>query len=303
MVKHVVVGAGPVGRETARLLGQRGDDVRLISRSGTSVAHSRVDAIALDACDYDALARASEGAEVLFMCAMAPYHRWPAEFPPIMEGVTRAVEKTGARLVVAGNTYGYGEHAPSQLSPDLPLKPTTVKGRVRAAMWERALSSWVPALEVRASDYLGEGAVSLFTLAVVPQILAGEEAAIPGDPDAIHPWSFTKDVARTLVAASSYAGEWNRAFHVPSQHATPRELAARFAAFAGAPAPNLRALSEPELRSLAEKDPIMREVEEMAYLLRESSMMDASETTQLLGIVASPLDDMVSDTLQKGAGR
>ncbi|WP_159587706.1 NAD-dependent epimerase/dehydratase family protein [Chelativorans xinjiangense] len=298
MAKYVVVGAGPVGCETARLLAERGDDVRLISRSGTGLAHSRVHAVALDARDADAIARASQGAEVLFMCAMAPYHQWPAEFPPIMEGVARAAERVGARIVVAGNTYGYGEGAPSQLSHDLPLKPTTVKGRVRVAMWERALSSSVPALEVRASDYLGKGAVSLFTLAVVPHVLAGEEAAIPGNPNAVHPWSFTKDVARTLVAASSYSGEWNRAFHVPSQHATPRELAARFATLVGAPTPRLREFSEPELRSLAENDPVMREVEEMVYLLEESSVLDASETTRLLGIVASALDDMVSDTLR-----
>jgi nucleoside-diphosphate-sugar epimerase len=298
MAKYVVIGAGPVGRETARLLAERGDEVRLISRSGTGVAHSPVDAVALDARDADAVARASEGAEVLFMCAMAPYHLWPAEFPPIMEGLTRAAESVGARIVVAGNTYGYGEGAASQLSHDLPLNPTTVKGRVRVAMWERALSSSVPAIEVRASDYLGKGAVSLFTLAVVPHVLAGEEAAIPGNPNAIHPWSFTKDVARTLVAASGYSGGWNRAFHVPSQHATPRELAARFAALAGAPAPRLRKFSEPELRSLAEEDPIMREVEEMVYLLEESSVLDASETTRLLGIVASTLDEIVRDTLR-----
>jgi nucleoside-diphosphate-sugar epimerase len=298
MVRHAIVGAGPIGRETARLLAERGDEVRLISRSGTSAAHSGVDAIALDARDTNAVARAAEGAEVLFMCAMAPYHQWPTEFPPIMEGVAGAAEKTGARLVIAGNVYGYGENAPSQLSPDLPMSPTTVKGRVRAAMWKCALSSSVSAIEVRASDYLGAGALSLFTLAVVPLILSGEETAVVGDPDAVRPWSFTKDVARTLVAVSGYAGEWNRAFHVPSQHATARELAARFAAAAGAPAPRMRALSEPELHSLAEKDPIMREVEEMAYLTQRPSVLDASETIRLLGIAASSLDEMVSDTLR-----
>lgn len=41
----------------------------------------------------------------------------------------------------------------------------------------------------------------------------------------------------------------------------------------------------------------MREVEEMTYLLAKPSILDASETTRLLGILASPLDDMVRDTL------
>lgn len=297
MAKQIVVGAGPVGRETARLLAEKGDEVCLVSRSGTSVPHARIETIALDASNGDALCRLGDGAEAFFMCAMAPYDRWPAEFPPIVEGVASAAESVGARLLVVGNPYGYGEHAPSQLTPDLRLKPTTVKGRVRVAMWERALSSRAPALEIRAGNYLGEGAISMVSLMLLPRLLAGEQAVIPGEPDALHPWTFTKDVARTLVAASGYTGEWNRAFHVPSQHATPRELATRFAAIAGAPAPDLRAFTRDELRALAEQDSIMREVEEMTYLLAKPSILDASETTGLLGILASPLDDMVRDTL------
>jgi nucleoside-diphosphate-sugar epimerase len=298
MAKQVVVGAGPVGRETARLLAERGDDVRLVSRSGTGVPHARVEAIALDAGNGDALSRVGDGAEVFFMCAMAPYDRWPAEFPPIMNGVASAAETVGARLLVVGNTYGYGEHAPGQLTPDLPLAPTTVKGRVRVAMWERALSSPAPAIELRAGSYLGQGAISMVALMMLPRLLAGEHAVIPGNPDALHPWTFTKDVARTLVAASGYTGDWNRAFHVPSQHATPRELAARFAAIAGAPTPDLRAFALEELHALGEKDSIMREVEEVTYLLAKPSILESSETTRLLGIVASPLDDMVRDTLR-----
>src|SRR5882757_6914032 len=48
---YVVVGAGPVGRETARLLGEEGHDVILTSRSVGSNAPRNVRAIQADATD------------------------------------------------------------------------------------------------------------------------------------------------------------------------------------------------------------------------------------------------------------
>lgn len=298
MAVFVVVGAGPVGRETARLLAAGGDEVRLISRRGVAADAGNISGVALDAVDGEALARISASAEAIFMCAMAAYTRWPADFPPIMDGVALAAEKTGARLVVLGNIYAYGEGAALTLTPAASLAPTSVKGLVRARMWERALASKVPAVEVRASDYLGEGAGSLFTLAALPRLLAGEPVSWPGNLDMPHAWTFTKDVARTLVAAARYQGDWARAFLVPSQYATVRDLGARFADLAGAPPPDLRALSRDELRVLAEGDELMREIEDVSYLFNQPWTLEASDTEKLLGISASSLDAMISDTLQ-----
>lgn len=299
MTLSIVVGAGPVGRETARLLAAEGNEVRLISRSGVGQIIDGVRSVALDASDGEAFTAISVGAEAIFMCAMAPYYRWLTDFPPIMEGVATAAEAIGVRLVVLGNIYGYGEGAESPLTPETPLRPTSVKGRVRTAMWERALASGVPTLEVRASDYIGEGASSLFTLMALPPLLAGKPTAMPGDLDALHAWSFTKDVARTLVAASHYSGDWGRAFHVPSQHASIRDLASRFVAFSGAVPPDLRVLAHDDLNALAREDEIMREVVEMAYLFQRPCILDFSDTERLLGVSASSLDAMVQDTLRK----
>jgi nucleoside-diphosphate-sugar epimerase len=299
MALFVVVGAGPVGRETARLLASEEHEVRLVSRGGAKPAGSAINGVALDARDGQGLARVSAGAEAIFMCAMAPYNKWPTDFPPIMDGVVAAAESIGARLVVLGNIYGYGKAARSPLTSAASLAPTSVKGRVRTAMWEQALGAAVPALEVRASDYLGDGAASLFTLMTLPPLLAGEPAAVVGDLDALHAWSFTKDVARTLVAASRYSGEWGRAFHVPSQDASVRDLATRFAELGGAPLPDLRALTDEDLEALARKDEIMREIVEMTYLYKSPCILDASDTEQLLDVSASSLDVTIKDTLNK----
>lgn len=299
MALYVVVGAGPVGRETARLLAEDGHDVRLVSRTGAKADGAGVMSVALDGGDGHALSALSDGAEAIFMCAMAAYHKWPTDFPPIMEGAAAAAENVGARLVVLGNIYGYGERAQSLLTSASPLSPTSVKGQVRVAMWERALAAKVPALEIRAGDYLGEGAKSLFTLLALPSLLAGDEVTMPGDLDVPHAWSFTRDVARTLVAASRHEGDWGRAFHVPSQHASIRDLASRFAHFSSIGPLRLRALTRADLDALGRDNAIMREVIEMAYLFQHPNLIDAADSERLLGVQASSLDQMIQDTLAR----
>ncbi|MBB3659907.1 nucleoside-diphosphate-sugar epimerase [Rhizobium sp. BK650] len=294
---YVIVGAGPVGRATARRLAAEGHKVSLVSRRGTAAQSIGVEPVALDAADADGLARASTGAEAIFMCAMADYTRWPTDFPPIMNGVVAAAESVNARLLLAGNVYGYGDGAQSPLTESATLAPTTVKGRIRTAMWDQALAASVPALEIRASDYLGAGAGSLFTLMVLPSLLNGQAVAVVGDLDAPHAWSFTEDVARTLVAASRYTGPWNRAFHVPSRHVSLRGLSTRFLGLAGRAPVELRVLGDAELMEMAERDDLIREVAEMAYLSRRPLLLDATETEKLLGVDASGLDTMITDTL------
>ena len=216
MSRYVIVGAGPVGRETARLLAEEGHSVILTSRNAGSLSAGAVRTVSSDATDAAQLAGLAKGADAIFMCAMAAYHRWPTDFFPIMDGTVKAAEQVGARLLVLGNVYGYGAGAASPLTSDLEPDPSSRKGTTRHIMWQRARRSSIPAIEVRASDYLGQGAVTYFSLLALPSLLKNEPVSFLGDPDAAHSWSFTKDTARTLVAASRYTGEWGRAFHVPS---------------------------------------------------------------------------------------
>ncbi|MDH2342417.1 NAD(P)H-binding protein [Bradyrhizobium sp. SSUT77] len=292
MGTYVIVGAGPVGRETARLLAEDGHSIILTSRNAGSLDIANVRTISSDATEAAQLAALSKGADAIFMCAMAAYHRWPTDFFPIMDGTVKAAEQVGARLIVLGNVYGYGERAASPLTPGLEPDPTTRKGTARHIMWQRAVRSNVPALEVRASDYLGEGAVAYFTLLALPSLLKSEPVSFLGNPDAMHAWSFTKDTAKTLVAASRFTGEWGRAFHVPSQPASVRELVREFATALKIEVPNLLPLTAVELERID-----FHEAIEMSYLFEKPLLVDAADTEKLLGVTASSLDTMVRDTL------
>lgn len=295
MSTYVVVGAGPVGRETARLLAEAGHDVVLTSRAIEPTGMKNVRTVRVDATNGAELAQVARGAEAIFMCAMAAYHRWPTDFFPILDGTVQAAESVGAKLLVVGNLYVYGQNAQSPLRSDLPLNPTSMKGTTRTIMWQRALRAGIPAIEVRASDYLGLGAVAYFSLLALPALLKGDKT-VPflGDIDALHAWAFTKDVARTLVAAAGYKGEWNRVFHVPSQHVSPRELIKKIAAALGKEVPEIHSYTTTELKAHG-----LQEFIEMAYLFDTPLLVDASDAEQLLGITASSIDAMIADSLHE----
>lgn len=301
MALHVVTGAGTAGTAVARLLADRGEHVRVVTRGGAGPEHPLVERVAADITDPAAAAGLLDGARTVFNCAAPPYDRWRTAFPPLAASLLAAAERTGTDLVMLGNAYGYGRVA-NPLTPDLPMAPVSAKGRVRAAMWRDALAAhraWrVRVAEVRASDFVAADATSLFTLVVAPAALTGGAAAYPGALDAPHSWSYTGDVARTLVAVADARdddGVWGRAWHVPSGTATVRELAALLAKAAGVPEPDLVRMTAQELAALAATDSLMAELPEMSYLTESGTILDATETEHVLGVTATDLDTVAHE--------
>ncbi|WP_406280610.1 NAD-dependent epimerase/dehydratase family protein [Embleya sp. NBC_00896] len=291
-VFHVVVGAGPTGSATALLLAASGERVRVLSRSGRGPEHPLIERIAADATDVSRLVELTQGAATLFNCAMPAYDRWPTDWPPLAAALLGTAERTGARYVMLGNLYGYGP-VDGPMTEDLPMAPSTVKGRVRARMWTDALAAHdagrALVTEVRAADFLGPGAGSLFNFMVVPQVLAGEPAVYLGDLSAPRGWSYTGDVARTLVAAARSAESWGRAWHVPSTSTlSPRALAELLAELTGSPAPKLTRMSAAELHALGRENPILAEVEEMLYLM-DSGPLSAERTMKTFDLTPTPV--------------
>jgi nucleoside-diphosphate-sugar epimerase len=227
---------------------------------------------------------------------MPRYDRWAEEFPPIGDAVLAATRAANAALITVSNVYSYGA-GPQPFTEASPLMPTTGKGRVRARMWHDALASGARVCEVRGSDYLGRGAASVFTLMALSGLRAGALVRLPADLDADHSWTFTGDVARTLVAASRSETSWRRAWHVPSTTRSIRGLAERLCEVGRLPAPRLARMTHSEFSALAAGDSILAAVTEMLYLFDGPAVMEASETTRALGVTVTPLDEVLADTL------
>ncbi|MFG3259785.1 NAD-dependent epimerase/dehydratase family protein [Streptomyces sp. NPDC048172] len=301
MSLHVIVGAGPVGSATAKLLAGRGEQVRLLTRRGGGPELPGIDRVAADATDPDALARHAEGAVALYSCGGPAYHRWPTEWPPLGAALIRAAEATGTVLVTTGNLYGYGQ-VDAPMTEQLPMRPNSVKGEVRAKLWADALAAHqagrIRTAEVRGSDYLGADANTPFTVMVLPKVLAGRRASVPADLDAPHSWTHVGDVARTLVAVAADESAWGRPWHVPT--APPlslRALAARAAELAGAPAAKVTAMPGFALRIAGAFNPAAREMVEVQYQLRRPFVLDSSAATAALGIDPTPTDEALRETI------
>ncbi|MEW2594395.1 NAD-dependent epimerase/dehydratase family protein [Micromonospora aurantiaca] len=298
MALHVIVGAGPVGTATARLLAERGERVRVVTRRGTGPEHQAIERVAADAADADRLAALTEGADALYNCANPEYHRWRTDWPPLAAALLTAAERSGAVLTTVGNLYGYGP-VDAPMTEATPLAATGVKGRVRNRMWADALAAHragrARVTEVRGSDYIGLGGNSL-PMMVLPKVLAGQRVFLPVAWDAPHTWTYVGDVARTLVAAATDPRAWGRAWHVPS--APPmsmRALADRAAERAGAPAPRLTRMPYPVLWLGGLADPFARELRETAHQFAGPFVMDSTAASETFGIDGTPLDRVVDE--------
>ncbi|GAA2887821.1 hypothetical protein Acy02nite_82130 [Actinoplanes cyaneus] len=196
------------------------------------------------------------------------------------------------------NTYGYGP-VDGPFTEDLPMRPTTVKGRVRAQMYRDGLAAHEAGrlrfTEVRAADYLGVGALAAFSLFIGPQVQAGQEVVFPADLDVAHSWTYTGDVARTLVAVALSERSWGSARHTPqTSDLSIREMVTRFATVAGRPQPAVREMTPLELHA-AMADPMMVEMAEMQYLTYRDAILDWSRTAAEFDLKPTPLEDVLRE--------
>ncbi len=303
MALHVIVGAGPIGSATARLLAEEGHSVRVVTRSGRGLEHPRIERIAADAADTAALSRVATGAAALYNCANPQYHRWTTDWPPLAASLLSAAEKTGAVLVTMSNLYGYGPVDHPMVETD-PLAASGHKGRVRAAMWEAALAAHragrVRVTEARASDYFGPGALDSAHLGerVVPRILSGQTVWVLGDPDAPHSWSYLPDIARTLAVLGTDERAWGRPWHVPSNPPmTQRAAVEAMARLAGVPAPKVASIPRWVLLAGGVFSPLLRELDEVFYQFDRPFVMDSSAFSTTFGQTPTPMEDALAATV------
>lgn len=302
MGSQLVVGAGPVGQATARVLAQQGKDVLLASRSGSGPDVTGVVRVTLDAADLHAVVRAAQGADVVYNCVNPPhYHRWESEWPPIAAALLAAAEKAEAVLATVSSLYPYGP-VDGPMVEGQPDAATDTKGRVRARMWAEALRSHeqgrVRAVEVRASDYVGDVPASGGHIPrVVPAALQGKGVRVVGDPAMPHTWTDVHDVARALVAVAGDEGAHGRVWHVPSNPPRSQEQVVHDVCRAAGrePAP-VRGIPAWALAGAAAVAPMMREVRAIQHQFTRPFVMDSQAIARELDLHPTPWPEVCART-------
>lgn len=290
---HVVLGAGQVGPQVAQLLLERGHDVRIARRSAAASRVAGLETIALDVRDPAAVARATEGAAVVYHCVNPAYHQWPEMLLPMTRGIAEGARRSGARLVALDNLYMYGDT--SRMNESSPVSPVSKKGRLRAQAGEILLEAG--AAIGRAADFFGpDTPLSILGEHFWTRVLAGKSAQLFGDPDQVHSYSFTPDVARGLVALGSRRGT-EGVWMLPVQPAeTTRAVVARFASALGR---DIAIASVPTwlVRAIGVFDATMRELAEMTYQWKQPYVVEDAKLRRAFAIEPTPWDDAVARTL------
>ncbi|MCB1489525.1 MAG: NAD-dependent epimerase/dehydratase family protein [Bauldia sp.] len=300
---HVVFGAGPVGLALVDELAARGEAVRLVSRKPVAGLPAGVVHAAGDASSSVFAQVAAAGATTVYQCLSPPYSRWADLFPPLQRAVTTAAREAGARYVSFENVYMYGDTHGAPITEDLPVRPTTRKGAVRAEMADElaqlAATGDIEVATARASDYFGPRATFQSPLGdeVIGRALAGRSARILGDPDQPHSFTFLGDAARVMATLGTGDRATGGIWHVPNAPArTQREIVSLIGDVLGR---EIDATPTPRwlLRLLGLFVPAVRELDEMRYEFTRPFVVDGSKFTSTFGIEATPLEDAIRATI------
>ncbi len=304
MAHHLVVGAGPVGSATARLLAEQGHTVSVLTRSGTGPAHPAITLERGDAADAAALTRLAiqRRAVAIYNCVNPPYHQWDTAWPPIHRSFMEAAATSGAVLVMMDNLYAFGPDAPMPLHEHDPMLAGGKKGTVRRTMATEILEAHAAGrlrgTLARASDFIGpEVTDSAMGDRVVPKVLAGKKVSVLGSLDAPHHFSYMPDVARTLVTIGTDERAWGQAWHVPNAPAvSQRETIQALAAAAGTTV-GVGAVPWIAVRVLGLFVAMMRELQETRYQFDRPWIADSTLTEQTFGLRATPLAEQAAATV------
>ncbi len=300
---HVVVGAGAVGSGTALRLADAGHQVRLVTRSGSGPEHLRIERIVADASNARQMSEVAAGAHAIFNCANPRYSSWATDWPPMQTALIAAAEASGARLITMANLYAYGRGTSPMEATDA-YDPPSKKGEIRAAMWDQALGAHragrIRTAEVRASDFFGPGIGDQGHLGdrFVPRLLAGKAASIVGSPDEIHSWSYIGDVCDTLVAVGNDDRSLGRAWHVPTlEPVTVTQMANAICDRAGIGRQKVKQIPRFALHLAGIFSSDIRGVREVLYQHDYPFVMGSADTTEILGLQATPLAEQIDATI------
>ena len=305
---NVVVGYGAVGSHLAKALLDRGESVRVITRSPQkepmpSAEKWDLTFLIADMTDVESARRAVRGASVIYNAAQSPYERWVSELPPLFRGILVAAEQAGAKLVLADNLYMYGLGATQPLRESEPYRATGSKGAVRTVLTQEALMAHeqgrLQVAVARASDFFGPGVLnSALGRSVFPALVSNKTADVLGDPHVPHSYTYIKDFAETLAILGTTQAGFGRAWHVPNARAmTTHDVIADAARIAGTEG-RVRTMGRAVLSLAGIFSPMLRELKETLYQFDRPFIVDSSDFETQFGQQATPLPDSLAETVR-----
>jgi nucleoside-diphosphate-sugar epimerase len=299
---YVVTGAGPVGWTVAKQLAERGERVRILTRSGGGPDHPHVEKLKADVANPDLLGDAFEGAAAVFHCIHASSYSapaWERELPAAEQAVMAAAGRAGAVVVFPESLYSYSD--PERvMTEDSGREAKGGKRGIRAALLRARAASATDTVSVVAGDFFGPRVrMAHAGERMVPAVLARRRVQVVGSADQPHSYTYVPDLAAAMILAAGKPELRNRVLHAPTNPPlTQRQIAEAFAAAAGVPPAKVQAVPGWVLSTLGLFSADMRELSEMLYQFQRPFVMDSRASEEQLGLHPTPLQAAAAETLK-----
>lgn len=298
---HVVTGAGPVGSTVALQLADAGQQVRLLTRSGSGPEHPSIERRRVDVSQPQALAVAFAGATAVHHCIHGSAYdarAWREELPRAEEAVLEAAGRIGAVVVFPESLYSYGP-VEGPITEETPRTATGGKLGVRTDLLAQREASATPTVSVAASDFYGPLVRNAHAgERMVPTVLAGKTMRVLGSLDQPHSFTYVPDLAAAMIEAARREDLWNSFLHAPTTApVTQQRLVEMVATAGGVAVPRTSAIPPWVLRASGLVSREMRELAETSYMFTAPFVLDSTASEQRLGLAPTPMADGVARTV------
>ncbi|MBK7369776.1 MAG: NAD-dependent epimerase/dehydratase family protein [Candidatus Eisenbacteria bacterium] len=303
---HVVFGAGQIGPRLARQLLAKGCAVRVVRR-GSAAPPEGAELRSGDATDPAFAAEAAKGAAAIYHVMNPSEYSakvWGELCPKYMDAMLAAASRSGARLVTLDNLYMHGRGGTMPMNESTPVAPISPKGEIRAREAAKLFAAHergdVRAISGRASDFYGPGGVGThFGEMLWKRVLAGQSAQVLVNPDIVHSFHYTEDVAAGLAALGTgpddATGRW---WMLPVGPAlTPRQMIGEFGRALGRDVPTEQ-MPGWLLGVAAMFVPLLKELKEMGYQWEQPFVADDSAFRAKFGVAPTPVAEGARATVE-----
>jgi nucleoside-diphosphate-sugar epimerase len=275
--------------------------VRAVNRSGRLRAPDGVQVVAGDATDPERMREVCRGAGVVYNAVNVPFVQWRESFPRAVDGVIAGAQAADARMVFVDDTWMYGRVS-APMTEDLPYRPVSDKGVLRAWLAERVLAAHAAGrartVIGRAPELYGPAVESVVGRNLFRPALGRGPAWWFGALDQPLGPMFIDDFAHGLADLGEDDRVLGRAWHLPTpEPTTARAFVQLIAAQVGRRLPVVP-VHPTATRVLGVALPIGRELAELLYQFRQPHSVDASAYRALFGAGrVTPYEEGVRRTL------